>query len=59
MLAMQAGTEAYFGKLRKAGEWSARASESALKADAKESAANWKFYGALQAAEAGNVRITR
>ena len=53
LLAMQAGTEAYYGKMAKAAEYSSRAGESALKADAKETAATWKFYGALQAAEAG------
>jgi eukaryotic-like serine/threonine-protein kinase len=53
LLVMQAGTEAFYGKLAKAADYSARATESALKADAKETAATWKFYGALQAAEAG------
>jgi eukaryotic-like serine/threonine-protein kinase len=55
LLAMQAGTEAFYGRLAQAREYSTRASESALKADAKESAANWRFYGALQDAEAGKL----
>ncbi len=53
LLAMQAGTEAYFGRLAKATEYTNRAVDSALRADAKESAATWKFYGAMHDAEAG------
>jgi eukaryotic-like serine/threonine-protein kinase len=53
LLAMQAGTEAYFGRLAKAGKYSGRAGDSALQADAKETAATWRLYGALHDAEAG------
>jgi DNA-binding winged helix-turn-helix (wHTH) protein/tetratricopeptide (TPR) repeat protein len=53
LIAMQSGTEAYFGRLAKAAEDSSHASESAIKADSKETAATWRLYGALQHAEAG------
>ncbi len=55
MLAIQSDTECYYGRLRKAREFSRRAAESAGKNSARETAALWQAYGALQEAEFGNV----
>ena len=55
--AMLSDTEAYYGRLKKAHEFAQRAVDSAQKNDAKETAAQWQAYGALQNAEAGNVAI--
>jgi tetratricopeptide (TPR) repeat protein len=59
LLGMQAGTEAFFGRLNAATEYTARAARSASRADATEAAAQWKFYGALHDAEAGNFARSR
>jgi len=54
ILAMQADTEAFFGRIKKARELSERAVHAALAANAKESAANWEVTAALREAEYGN-----
>jgi serine/threonine protein kinase/Tfp pilus assembly protein PilF len=54
LLSAQADTEAYHGRLAKAREFSRRAVESALRADAKETAALWQVEAALREAEFGN-----
>ena len=54
MLSTQADTEAYFGRLGKAREFSQRAVDSATRADARESAATWRAYEALREADFGN-----
>jgi serine/threonine protein kinase/tetratricopeptide (TPR) repeat protein len=56
LMTMQSDTEAYYGHLRRAREFSQRAVESARKNDAKETAALWQAYGALHEAEFGNAR---
>jgi len=55
MLTIQSDTECYYGRLRKAREFSQRAVESARKNNARETAALWRAYGALHEAEFGNV----
>ena len=59
LLASQADTEAYFGRLTKAREFSRRAVESAHRADAAETAAQWKASAALREAELGNMQQAR
>jgi serine/threonine protein kinase/tetratricopeptide (TPR) repeat protein len=54
LLSMQSDTEAYYGRLTKARDFSRRAVESAVRADAKETAALWQLNAALREAELGN-----
>ena len=54
LLSAQSDTEAYYGHLTKAREFSRRASESALRADSKETAALWQVNAALREAEFKN-----
>jgi Flp pilus assembly protein TadD len=51
VLSAQSDTEAYFGRLAKAREFSQRAIDSARAADAKETAAFWQANAALHEAE--------
>jgi len=59
MLALQADTEAYFGRLKKARELSRRAVESAEKAQLTEPAAIWQGLAALREAAFGNKEEAR
>ncbi len=59
LLSAHSDTEAYFGRLAKAREFSQRAVESARRADAKETAALWQAHAALHEAEFGNVSSVR
>jgi serine/threonine protein kinase/tetratricopeptide (TPR) repeat protein len=59
LFSLQSDTEAYFGRLRKAREFSRRASESALRADSKDTAALWQASAALREAEFANVAQAR
>jgi tetratricopeptide (TPR) repeat protein len=59
MFAMQADTEAFFGRLRKARELSRRAVTSAQKADLAEPAAIWQGLAALREAAFGNKEQAR
>lgn len=59
LLSQQSDTEAYFGKFRRARELSRRAVDSALRADAKETAAIWQVNAALREIEVGNVAKAR
>jgi tetratricopeptide (TPR) repeat protein len=59
LLSAQSDTEAYFGRLAKAREFSQRAIESAKRADARETAALWQVNAALREAEFGNVSSAR
>jgi serine/threonine protein kinase/Flp pilus assembly protein TadD len=59
LLSAQSDTEAYFGRLAKAREFSRRAVDSALRADAKETAALWQANAALREAEFGNANSAR
>ena len=53
LLSMHSDTEAYFGHLRRAREFSRRAADSAILSDKKESAAEWLLNAALREAELG------
>jgi tetratricopeptide (TPR) repeat protein/predicted Ser/Thr protein kinase len=58
-LSAQSDTEAYYGRLRKAREFSRRAVESAQHAESKEAAASWRADAALREAEFGNLDQAR
>jgi serine/threonine protein kinase len=53
-LNMQSDTEAYYGRLEKAREFSRRAVQSAIRADLKDTAAHWQALAALRQAMFGN-----
>ena len=53
-LALASDTEAYAGRLDKAGELTKRAVDSAMRADNKESGAIWKANAAIEQAAYGN-----
>jgi len=59
LLSAQSDTEAYFGRVAKAQEFSQRAVDSARRADAKETAALWQVDLALRQAEFGNSSSAR
>jgi len=59
LLSAQSDTEAYFGRLSRARDFSRRAVELDLRADAKETAALWEVNAALREAEFGNVGAAR
>jgi eukaryotic-like serine/threonine-protein kinase len=54
MLSGQADTEAYYGRLMRARDYSRRAAEAAVRADSKETAALWRAFAGLREAEFGN-----
>ena len=55
MLSIQGDTEAYYGRLAKARDYSRRAIESARRNSTKETAALWRAIEALREAEFGNT----
>jgi tetratricopeptide (TPR) repeat protein len=55
LLSAQSDTEAYYGRMSKARNFSGRAVESAIRADSKETAASWRVNAALREAELGNA----
>jgi serine/threonine protein kinase/Tfp pilus assembly protein PilF len=55
LLSAQSDTEAYYGRLTKARDYSRRAVDSAIRADSKETAALWQVNAAVREAEFGNV----
>jgi eukaryotic-like serine/threonine-protein kinase len=59
LLSKQSDTEAYYGHLRKAREFTRRAVDSAIRADLKETTANWELNGALREAELGNAEVAK
>ena len=59
LLLAQSDTEAYFGRLGKAREFSQRASDSAMRAEAAETAAQWYAHSAVREAEFGNGNEAR
>ncbi len=59
LLATQSDTEAYFGQLAKAREYSQRAVDSAGRADEAETAALWHTDAALHEAELDNASAAR
>ena len=59
LLSMQSDTEAYYGRMSKARDYSRRAVDSAVRADSKETAASWQVNAALREAELGNIAQAR
>lgn len=59
LLSTQSDTEAYFGRLTAAREFSHRAMNSALRARSRETAALWAINAALREAEFGNASLAR
>ena len=59
LLSIQSDTEAYFGRMRKARDFSERAVSSAVNADSKEAAALWRVNAALREAEIGNFALAK
>ena len=59
ILAAQADTEAYFGRLKKAREFTRRAVAAAQKAELPESAATWEVEAGMREAMFGNMEEAR
>jgi tetratricopeptide (TPR) repeat protein/predicted Ser/Thr protein kinase len=59
LLSSQSDTEAYYGRLIKARDFSRRAVDAAVRADSKETAALWQVYSALHEAEFGNATAAK
>jgi serine/threonine protein kinase/tetratricopeptide (TPR) repeat protein len=59
LLATQANTEGWYGKLKNAHELTGRAMDSALHNDAKETAASYQAAAALRDVESGNLKQAR
>jgi serine/threonine protein kinase/tetratricopeptide (TPR) repeat protein len=59
LLTVQSDTEAYYGRRSKARDFSRRAADSAIRADAKERAASIQVSAALREAEWGDTASTR
>ncbi|MFZ0637776.1 MAG: tetratricopeptide repeat protein, partial [Candidatus Acidiferrales bacterium] len=59
LLSFQSDTEAYYGHLKKARDFSRRAADSAVRNDSKESAALWQVNAALREAEFGNTAAAK
>jgi len=59
LLSMQSDTEAYYGRISKARDFSRRAVDSAVRADSKETAALWQANAALREAELGNTTLAK
>ena len=59
LLSIQSDTDAYYGRLSKARDFSRRAVDSAVRADSRETAALWQVNAALREAELGNTAAAR
>jgi len=59
LLSAQSDTEAYYGRLTKARDFSRRAVDSAVRAESKETAALWQANAALREAEMGDTASAR
>ena len=59
LLSFQSDTEAYYGRLVKARDFSRRAVDSAVRTDAKETAALWEVNAALREAEFGKTAVAK
>jgi len=59
LFSSQSDTEAYYGRLQNAREFSRKAIESAVQNQSKGRAAEWQAHAALREAELGNVREAR
>jgi eukaryotic-like serine/threonine-protein kinase len=59
LLSMQSDTEAYYGRVVKAQDFTRRAVNSAVRAGSKETAALWQANSALRMAEVGLISVAR
>jgi tetratricopeptide (TPR) repeat protein len=59
LLSMQSDTEACYGRLLKARDFSRRAVDAAVRANAKEGAALWQINAAMREAEFGNAVLAK
>ncbi len=59
LLTAQSDTEAFYGRMNKARDFSRRAADSAVRADSKETAALWQVNAALREAEVGDTAAAR
>ena len=59
LLSAQSDTEAFYGQLRKARDFSRRAVDAAVRSDNKEAAALWQASAALREAEFGNNGVAK
>jgi len=59
MLNTHAGTHAYYGRMAKARDLARQAADSAVRADAKETAAQWLAFQAVREVEVGNASAAR
>jgi tetratricopeptide (TPR) repeat protein len=59
LLSQQSDTEAYYGRLQRAREFSRRAVDSAIRAGNREAAAGWLVNEGLREAEFGNAAAAR
>ncbi len=59
LLWFQSNTEAYYGHLTRARDFSRRAVDAAVRADSKETAAIWQVSAALREAEFGNAAAAK
>jgi len=59
LLSYQSDTEAYYGRIGKARDFSRRAEDSAVRNDSKETAALWQVNAALREAEFGNPAVAK
>jgi len=59
LLSFQSDTEAYYGRLARARDFSRRAVDAAVRADSRETAALWQVNAALREAEVGNTAAAR
>jgi len=59
LLSIQSDTEAYYGRMNKARDFSRRAVDSSVRADSRETAALWQVNAALREAELGNAALAK
>jgi serine/threonine protein kinase/tetratricopeptide (TPR) repeat protein len=59
LLSFQSDTEAYYGHLSRARDFSRRAVDAAVRTDSKETAAIWQVNAALREAEFGNLAAAK
>jgi serine/threonine protein kinase/tetratricopeptide (TPR) repeat protein len=59
LLSMQSDTEAYYGRMSKARDFTRQAVGSAVRSDSKEAAGSWEVNAALREAELGNAALAK
>jgi len=59
LLSAQSDTEAFYGRLNKARDFTRRAVDSAIRSDNKEAAALWQVNAALREAEFGEIAVAK